>query len=199
MLGVLGPAGAAICLAPCGSPLEESNLGQAINAVTGTRLWAFVFSLPGTVLFLRGCGHCRWAAVVQRFVYFSAHPQVMQQHRQLSGGRHDGSLLAVPPSTFSSGGAALSLSSTCPTVNSLKLSFVLPGEKTTITAAAELVWKDVWGNLGIAFVNTGPAFTRSVEVDDSAVDRIVVAIRGWSRRGISKHVVAQTPGLTNWL
>src|SRR5579862_1697782 len=35
---------------PCGSALAESNLGQAINAVTGTRLWAFDFSLPGTVL-----------------------------------------------------------------------------------------------------------------------------------------------------
>src|SRR5438132_7046102 len=50
MLGVLGSAGAAICLAPWGSALRESNLGQAINAVTGTRLWAFVFSLPGTIL-----------------------------------------------------------------------------------------------------------------------------------------------------
>ena len=28
----------------CGSALGEWNLGQAINAVTGTRLWAFVFS-----------------------------------------------------------------------------------------------------------------------------------------------------------
>src|SRR5271170_2019333 len=100
MLGVLGSAGAAICLAPCGSARAESNLGQAIDAVTETRLWALVFSLSGTVLFLRDCGYCRWAAVVQWFVYFSAHPQVMQQHRQLSGGRHDGSLLAVPPSTF---------------------------------------------------------------------------------------------------
>ena len=52
MLGVLGSAGAAICLAPCGSALSEWNLGQAINAVTGTRLWAFVFSLPGTILTL---------------------------------------------------------------------------------------------------------------------------------------------------
>src|SRR4030095_7924667 len=51
-LGVLGSAGAAICLSPCGSALGEWNLGQAINAVTGTRLWAFVFSLPGTVLTL---------------------------------------------------------------------------------------------------------------------------------------------------
>src|ERR1700751_377129 len=52
MLGVLGSAGAAICLAPCGSALGESNVGQAINAVTGTRLWASVFSLPGTILTL---------------------------------------------------------------------------------------------------------------------------------------------------
>ena len=55
MLGVLVTAGAAICLAPCGSALAEWNLGQAINAVTGTRLWAFVFSLPGTVLILLCC------------------------------------------------------------------------------------------------------------------------------------------------
>jgi hypothetical protein len=48
---------------PCGSALAEWNLGQAINAVTGTRLWAFVFSLSGTVLFLDGCGHGRSAAV----------------------------------------------------------------------------------------------------------------------------------------
>src|SRR6202140_1969176 len=41
VLGVLVSAGAAICLAPCGSALAEWNLGQAINAVTGTRLWAF--------------------------------------------------------------------------------------------------------------------------------------------------------------
>src|ERR1041384_6980826 len=43
-LGVLVSAGAAICLAPCGSALAEWNLGQAINAVTGTRLWLLFFS-----------------------------------------------------------------------------------------------------------------------------------------------------------
>jgi hypothetical protein len=48
-LGVLVSAGAAICLAPCGSVLAEWNLGQAIDAVTGTRLWLFGFPLPGTV------------------------------------------------------------------------------------------------------------------------------------------------------
>jgi DNA-binding response OmpR family regulator len=63
---------------------------------------------------------------------------------------------------LSSGGAALSLSSTCPTVKTLKLSFALPGEQTIITAAAELVWKNVWGNVGIVFVNTDPGFTSSV-------------------------------------
>src|SRR5579871_5429026 len=62
-LGVLGSAGAAICLATCRFT-EEWNVGQAIDAVTGTRLWAFVFvSLPGTILtlfcrfVLRGCRH----------------------------------------------------------------------------------------------------------------------------------------------
>jgi hypothetical protein len=51
MLGVLGSAGAAICLAPCRFT-EEWNMGQAINAVTGTRLWALIVSLPGTILTL---------------------------------------------------------------------------------------------------------------------------------------------------
>src|SRR5438270_12394471 len=46
MLGVLVSAGAAICLAPCDLVSRESNLGQAITAVTVTRLWALSFSLP---------------------------------------------------------------------------------------------------------------------------------------------------------
>ena len=99
-LGVLVAAGAAICLAPCDSALGEWNPGQAINAVTGTRLWAFVFPLPGTILFLRGWRNCRSAAVVQWLVHFSAHPQVMQQHRQLSRRGHDGSLLPASPATL---------------------------------------------------------------------------------------------------
>src|ERR1041385_313181 len=97
-LGVLVSAGAAICLAPCGSALAEWNLGQAINAVTGTRLWLLFFSLPGNGLdFLRSCRRCHSAAVVQWFVDFSAHPQVMQQHGQLSGRRDNGPLLAASP------------------------------------------------------------------------------------------------------
>ena len=66
----------------------------------------FDFSLPGTILtlfclfVLCGCRHCRSAAVVERFVQFSAHPQMMQQHCQLSCGRHDGSLLPAISATF---------------------------------------------------------------------------------------------------
>jgi len=59
MLGVLGSAGAAICLAPCGSALGALNPGQAINAVTGTRLWLLSF------LFLeRFCFYAAAATVV---------------------------------------------------------------------------------------------------------------------------------------
>src|SRR5580700_3332775 len=85
---------------------SEWNRGQAINAVTETRLWAFCCSLPGTVLtlfcllVLCGCRHGRPVAVVQRFIHFSAHPQMMQQHRQLSSCRNNGSLLPVPSTAF---------------------------------------------------------------------------------------------------
>ena len=87
-------------------------MGQAINAVTGTRLWAFVFPLPGTILTfwndfdfafavgLRSCRQCHSVAVVQGLVHFSAHPQVMQQHRQLSCRSHDRSLLSVSSATL---------------------------------------------------------------------------------------------------
>src|SRR5580700_9420679 len=98
-LGVLVSAGAAICLAPCGSALAEWNLGQALDAVTGTRLWLLSFPSWNGFVFLRGCCYCRFPAVVQRFVHISAHPQVMQQHGQLSRGGHDGSLLAVSAAT----------------------------------------------------------------------------------------------------
>jgi hypothetical protein len=81
-------------------------VGQAINAVTGTRLWAFAFPLAGMILtwllpfVLRSGRNCRWAAVVQGLVHFSAHPQMMQQYRQLSCRDHDGSLLAVSSATL---------------------------------------------------------------------------------------------------
>src|ERR1700751_5480583 len=51
MLGVLVSAGAAMCLATSRCT-QEWNVAQAINAVTGTRLWLLIFSLPGTILTL---------------------------------------------------------------------------------------------------------------------------------------------------
>lgn len=60
---------------------------------------------------------------------------------------------------ISRGGAALSVQRPFPIVESLKLTFALPGENSTTTTAAELVWKDVHGNLGIEFVNRDPEFT----------------------------------------
>ena len=78
-LGVLVTAGAAICLAPLVPLFSESNLGQAIDAVTGTRrFWLLFFPFPRRFRFLCCHRYCFWLAVVQRFVHFSAHPQVMQ-------------------------------------------------------------------------------------------------------------------------
>jgi hypothetical protein len=44
---------------------------------------------------LRSCCNRHAMAIVQGLVHFSAHPQMMQQHRQLSRRGHDGSLLSV--------------------------------------------------------------------------------------------------------
>ena len=51
---------------------------------------------------LRSCRQCHSVAVVQGLVHFSAHPQVMQQHRQLSCRSHDRSLLSVSSATLAS-------------------------------------------------------------------------------------------------
>src|SRR5205814_2807823 len=61
-------------------------------AVTRTRRW--VYKNPTTFLgclVRSGCG----PAVAQRFVHFSAHPQPVQQHRQLPRHRHDRPLLGI--------------------------------------------------------------------------------------------------------
>jgi len=60
---------------------------------------------------------------------------------------------------ISQGGAALSLRRPFSCVKPVKLSFSLPGEQDAITTAAELVWKDIRGNLGIEFLNNDPAFS----------------------------------------
>jgi hypothetical protein len=57
----------------------------------------FDFVLP---LLLRSCRHWHSIAVVQGLVHFSAHPQMMQQHRQLSGRSHNRSLLCVSSTTL---------------------------------------------------------------------------------------------------
>jgi hypothetical protein len=58
------------------------------------------FDFGLAVLFLRGCRNCHSVAVVQWLVHLSAHPQVMQHHRQFSCRGYDGSLLAVPSATL---------------------------------------------------------------------------------------------------
>ena len=76
------------------------EVGQAINAVTGTRLWLLMFSFPREVLLYAAVLQRCPASVVQRFVHFSAHPQVMQQHCQLSRRGDDGSLLSALSAPF---------------------------------------------------------------------------------------------------
>ena len=98
-LGVLGSAGAAICLAPCGSALairtwarrltQSPELGFGFCLSSSWNDFGFAFA------FLRGCRNRHAAAIVQRLVYFSTHPQMMQQHRQLSCRGDNGSLLPV--------------------------------------------------------------------------------------------------------
>ena len=63
---------------------------------------------------------------------------------------------------ISLGGAALSLQRPLPTVKSLTLSFTLPGQPGPITTTAELVWKDIRGNLGVEFINTKPELVPSL-------------------------------------
>jgi len=56
----------AICLSPCGSALGEWNPGQAINAVTGTRLGLLSFSSwNGFGLFLLFCFYAAAATVAR--------------------------------------------------------------------------------------------------------------------------------------
>ena len=47
-----------------------------------------------------GCGAHRFVAIAQRFVHLSAHPQPMQQYRQLSGHRNYRSFFPIFPSTL---------------------------------------------------------------------------------------------------
>lgn len=62
---------------------------------------------------------------------------------------------------ISVGGAAISVQRPFPTVKTLTLRFALPGAQR-IKTAAELVWKDVRGNVGIEFVNADDEFAESM-------------------------------------
>lgn len=80
------------------SSISRWKLGQAINAVTGTRRLSAM--LPIKESELCGCRQAHRSAVAQRFVSFSAHSQAMQQHGQLSGGRDHRSLLPIFPAAL---------------------------------------------------------------------------------------------------
>jgi PilZ domain len=69
---------------------------------------------------------------------------------------------AVKILDISGGGAALSLERPMPGVKTLRLRFALPGEQGPISTEAELVWKDVKGNVGVEFVNCEPSFNELV-------------------------------------
>jgi hypothetical protein len=83
MLGVLGSAGAAICLAPCGSALTSGTWARPLTQSPELGFGLLSFS-SWTILILFclvvlcSCRHGRSVAVVERFVHFAAHPQVMQ-------------------------------------------------------------------------------------------------------------------------
>ncbi len=61
--------------------IPTMEVGQAINAVTGTQRFGFCFFLSWKGCCLRRGPHCAPLAVVQRFVHFSTDPQGMQQYR----------------------------------------------------------------------------------------------------------------------
>ena len=62
---------------------------------------------------------------------------------------------------ISVGGAAISVQRPIPTAKTLTLRFALPKEQR-ITTAAELVWKDVRGNVGIEFMDASDEFAESI-------------------------------------
>jgi hypothetical protein len=78
------------------------NLRSHRNSALGFCLFSSWsdFDSGFTFLFLRNCRNCHSFAIVQGRVHLSAHPQVMQQHGQLSCRGHDGSLLAVSSTTL---------------------------------------------------------------------------------------------------
>jgi hypothetical protein len=73
---------------------RESDLGtnrsHSNSAIHLVKLYSPPWRLRRCSFFL--------AMIPQRFVYFSAHPQLVQQHRQLSGHRHHSAFLGIAAS-----------------------------------------------------------------------------------------------------
>ena len=90
-------------LPPVSRPLVPSpamEVGQAIRRSHRNSALGLLFFLPWKILTLCCRRHRRRVTVAQRFVHFSAHPQAMQQHRELSRGRNHGSFLPILPATL---------------------------------------------------------------------------------------------------
>ena len=64
---------------------------------------------------------------------------------------------------LSAGGAALYVGQDIPSSSIQTIEFSLPGEKDNLTAAVELIWRDVQGRMGIRFANMSAAVSGSLE------------------------------------
>ena len=64
---------------------------------------------------------------------------------------------------LSAGGAALYVGQDIPSASIQTIEFSLPGEKDNLTAAVELIWRDVQGRMGIRFANMSAGMTESLE------------------------------------
>src|SRR5438309_7730001 len=80
--------------------LKDRSWARRLTQSPELGVLAFDFPFPEMFLFLCCDRQRTLRAVVQRFVHFSAYPQVMQQHCQLACRGDDGSFLPVPASTL---------------------------------------------------------------------------------------------------
>src|SRR3984893_8174372 len=64
---------------------------------------------------------------------------------------------------LSAGGAALYVGQSIPLASFHTIEFSLPGEKENLTAAVELIWRDVQGRMGIRFANVSAGVSDSLE------------------------------------
>ncbi len=64
---------------------------------------------------------------------------------------------------LSAGGAALQVGRSLPSSSIHSIEFALPDTKGDLSAAVELVWRDVQGRIGLRFANTSATFSESLE------------------------------------